>query len=98
MGNIPWGLHLAAELGLESEINTLRPRQNGCHVADNVYKCISSNKNFRILNKILLKYVPWGLIDNMVALAQITAWHRTGDKPLSEAMIFASLGLNKLAH
>ena len=37
-------------------------------LADNIFKCISLNKNFWILHKISLKYVTWGLIDNMVAL------------------------------
>ena len=48
---------------------------------------ISLNENFWILNKISLKYVPLGVIDNMAALVQIKAWHRPGDKPLSEPMV-----------
>ena len=52
-----------------------------------------------------MKYVPYGLIDNMTALVQIMAWRRRGGKPLSEAMlvcftdaymIYASLGFNEL--
>ena len=31
---------------------------------------------------MLLKYVTWGLIDNMVTLVQMMAWRRQGDKPL----------------
>ena len=38
-----------------------------------------------ILIKISLKFVPKGAIDNDPALMQIMAWHRIGDKPLSEA-------------
>ena len=34
-----------------------------------------------------LKYVPNGLIDNIAALVQKVAWHRTDDNPLSEAMM-----------
>ena len=45
------------------------------------------NENIWISNKISLKYVPWGLIDNMSALVQTMAWHRPGDKPLSEPML-----------
>ena len=63
------------------------PRQNGRHFADDIFKCIFFNENFLILNKISLKYVPWGLIDNMAALAQLMAWHRIGDKPLSVPML-----------
>ena len=45
-------------------------------------------ENFWILDKILLKYVPWCLIDNMAALVQKMAWCRSGVKPLSVAMMF----------
>ena len=38
--------------------NTLRPRQNGRHFANDIFNCISLNENFRILNKISLKYIP----------------------------------------
>ena len=49
-------------------INTLRPRQNGHNFADDIFKFLFLNENFRVWNKISLKYVPWGLIDNMTAL------------------------------
>ena len=68
-------------------INTLRLRQNVRHFADDISKCISLNEHFLILNKIWLKCVPCGLIENKAALVQIMAWHRTGNKPLSEAML-----------
>ena len=45
--------------------NTLRSRQNGCQFTD-IFKCISFNENFWILNEIPLKYAPRDLIDNMV--------------------------------
>ena len=38
-------------------------------------------ENVRISNKILLKFVPMGLINNIPALVQIMAWRRTGNKP-----------------
>ena len=56
-------------------------------LADGIFKWISLKENFLILNKISLKYVSLGLIDNMAALVQIMAWRRTGDKPLSEPMM-----------
>ena len=34
-----------------------------------------------------LKFVPKGPIDNKSALVQVMAWRRTGDEPLSEAMM-----------
>ena len=36
--------------------------------------------------KMSLKYVSYGLGYNMAALAQILAWRRTGNVPLSEPM------------
>ena len=71
--------------------NTLRPRQNGRLFTDDTYKCIFLNKNVRISITISLKFVPKGLINNIPALVLIMAWHRPGDKPLSEAMMVRSL-------
>ena len=86
-------------------INTLRPRQNGRHFADNIFKCIFLNQNTSISVNISLKLVPEGRINNIPALVQIMAWCWQGDKPLSEPMmislltyIYASPGLNELTH
>ena len=68
-------------------INTLRPRQNGRHFADDTFKRIFVNENVRILIEISLKFVPKGPINNIPALVQIMAWRRPGDKPLSEPMM-----------
>ena len=67
-------------------VNTLRPRQNGRHFADDIFKWISLNENVWILIKISLKFVPQGPINNITALVQIKAWRRPGDKPLSQPM------------
>ena len=67
--------------------NTLRPRQNGRHFADDIFKCIFLNENVWISIKISLKFVPKGPINNIPALVQIMAWHCPGNKPLSEAMV-----------
>ena len=45
------------------------------------------NENIYISNKISLNYIPWGPIDNILALVQIIAWRRPGDKTLSEPML-----------
>ena len=46
------------------------------------------NENDWIANKLSLKYIPQGLIDNMAALVQIMAGHLTGAKPsLSDALL-----------
>ena len=69
------------------QFNTLRPRLNGYHFADDILKCNFMNENLWILQRISLKYVPYGVIGNMAALVQIMAWRRTGDMLLSEAML-----------
>ena len=67
--------------------NTLRPRQNGRHFADDIFKCILLIENVWIPIKISLKFVPKGPINNILALVQIIAWRRPGDNPLSEPMM-----------
>ena len=70
-------------------VNTLRPRQNGHHFADDIFKCVLLNENVWITIKNSLKFVPKGLINNIPALVQIMAWCRPGDKPLSEPMLIS---------
>ena len=69
------------------DINTLRPRQNGRHFPDAIFKRIFLNQNEWISIKISLKFVPNVPINNIPALVQIMAWRRSGDKPLSEPMM-----------
>ena len=61
--------------------NTPRPRQNGRHFADDVFKYIFMNENVWISFKISLKFVPKGRINNNSALVQIMACRLVGDKP-----------------
>ena len=68
-------------------VNTLRPRKNGRHFADDIFKCIFFDENVWIPIKISLKFVPHGPINNIPALVQIMAWRRPGDKPLSGPMM-----------
>ena len=68
-------------------LTTLRPRQNGRHVPDDIFKCIFLNENIWISIKISLKFVPKGPINNITALVQIIAWHWPGNKPLSQPMM-----------
>ena len=70
---------------------TLRPRQNGRHFADDIFKCIFVNEIVRISIKISLKFVPEGPVNNIPALVQIMAWRRPGDKPLSEPVMVSLL-------
>ena len=71
--------------------NILRPRQNGRRFADDVFKGIFLNENVWISLKISLKFAPKFPINNIPALVQILAWCRSGDKPLSEAMMVSLL-------
>ena len=82
-------------------INTLRPRQNGRHLADDIFKCISVIENIWNSINISLRFARKGRINNISALVKIMAWPRPGDKSLSEPMmvyrrIYASLVLNEL--
>ena len=58
----------------QQDINTLRPRQNGRHFADDTFKRIFFNENGGISIKISLKFVPKGPINNIPALVQVMAW------------------------
>ena len=85
--------------------NTLRPRQNGRHVADNIFKCIFLNENIWIpINISSLNFVPHGLIDSQYGsigsdngLAptrrQAIIWTNDGQVWWR---VYASLGLNEL--
>ena len=48
----------------DCSLNSSPPEQNGRHSADVIFKCIFLNEKFCILNKISLKFVPEGPIDN----------------------------------
>ena len=75
------GIFTHLSLGLSSGIPVDRIiwTQNGHHFADNVFKCIFMNEKFCILNRLSLKFVPKGLIDNIPAFVQIMAWCRSGE-------------------
>ena len=68
--------------------NTWRQRQNGHNFTDNIFKYIFLNANVQISINISLKFVPQGQISNIPVLVQIMAWRRTGNKLLSEPMVF----------
>ena len=56
-------------------------------LADDIFKCIFWNENYRIPIQISLKFLPVCPIDNKRALVQVMAWCRTSDKPLLEPMM-----------
>ena len=72
-------------------VNTLRLWRNCHHFADDIFKCIFLNEYIWILFKISLKFVPTFWINNNPAVVQIMAWHRPGDKALSEPMMVSLL-------
>ena len=47
------------------------------------------DEKFCILNRILLKFIPKGSIDNMSALVQVMVWCLTGDKPLPKVILIS---------
>ena len=73
------------------KVNSLRPKPNRRHFADDIFKCILENENGWMSPRISLKFVPKVRINNIPALVQIMAWRRPGDKPSSEPMMGNSL-------
>ena len=95
-GNLPVPLHngpmtRSSDAAFDARLNTLRPRQNGRHFPDDIFKGIFLNENEWISLKISLKFVPKVRINNITALVQIMAWRRPGDKPLSGPMMVSLL-------
>ena len=82
--HILWDIFCRANI---MPVNTLRPRRNEQHWADDIFKRIFFNENVWVSIKIWLKFVPKGPINNIPALVRIMAWRRSGDKPLSEPMM-----------
>ena len=85
--HVPRAMNVIECTGVLGIVNILRPRQNGRHFTDDIFKCILMNENIWISIKISLEFVSKDPNDNIPALVQIMAWHRTGDKPLSEPMV-----------
>ena len=69
------------------EVNSSPPGQNGRHLAEDNFRCIFLNENYRIPSQISLKFVPRSPIDNKPTLVQVMACRQTGDKSLPELML-----------
>ena len=76
--SIPW------KVAADYPFSSLRLRHDFPH---DIFKRIFLNENIRISMKISMKFIPEGPINNIPSLVQIMAWHRTGNKPLFEAMM-----------
>ena len=83
---VPWQWYSTVCWNL---VNSMRPRRNWHHFADDIFKCILLNENEWIRNS--LKVVSKVRINNIPALVQIMAWCPPGDKPLSEPMMVSLL-------
>ena len=70
-------------------INTLRPRQHGCHFPDDIFRCVFLNENVWIAIDISLSFVPKGPIDKATS-------HYLNQWWLVYWRIYASLSLNEL--
>ena len=75
-GNHCWDHYPGTFSSLWSHNNTLRPRQNCRHLADDIFWCIFLNENVQILLKISLKFVLKVWINKVRPLVQIMVWHR----------------------
>ena len=47
-------------------VNTMRPRKNGCHFPDNIFRCVFFYESWCILIEISLKFLPKGPINNSI--------------------------------
>ena len=72
-------------------VNILKPRQNGRHFPDDIFRSIFVNENACISNKMSLKFVSKGPINNIPALVEIMAWRPLANKPSSEPMMVSLL-------
>ena len=68
-------------------IDTIRPKRDGQHFADDIFKCILLNENIWISLRISQKYVLKVRIDSISALFQTMTWRPSDDKPLSETKL-----------
>ena len=79
-------------------VNTLKPRQSGCHFTDDILKCIFLNEVVLISIKISLKFIPKGPISNIQCWFRywLGANHYLNQWWLYHCHIYVSLGFNEL--
>ena len=83
--------------------NILRPRQDGQHLADDIFKCICVNGEVAVTTKMYWISVYKGPFNSHPAVVQMMACCRTGDKiiiltngGLVHWRLYAPFGLNEL--
>ena len=74
--NCHWHRKLLTIVCRSRRVNTLRPGKNYRHALDDIFKCILMSANIWISIKISLKFVPKGLINNVLPLVQIRDWRQ----------------------
>ena len=80
-----------------ADINTLRPRQKGRHFPYDIFKCIFLNENIWNSINFSLKFVTSVPVNIILALVQIMAWCRPGNRQLWKVGINALQGSTTLA-
>ena len=80
---LPWQVYHGCSEPRQKPINILRPDQNGCHFADDIFKCIFLNENYCILLLISLEFVHRGSTGNISVLILEIHWHITSNKLLT---------------
>ena len=85
-------LNINIVLSVMLEINTLRPRRNEQHFADDIFKrkLFSSMKMFEFRLKFHWSLFPRVQLTIFQHWVQVMAWRRIGDKPLSEPKMVRS--------
>ena len=71
-------------------VNTLKPRQNSHHFADDIFICIFLKESAWISIKVLLEFAPLRPVCNILELLQIMDWRRSVAKPLSDPIMVRS--------
>ena len=82
-GPRPFSLAFIKRDQFDPWINTLRPRQNCSHFADNILNASSWLK----MQKCHLRLVPKVPFNSIPSLVQIMAWRQPGAKPLFEPIM-----------
>ena len=86
----PWLYTRGSRFGAATRdpfLNSSPPGQNGCQIADDIFKYIFINEKFCISIQFSMKFDPKDPIDNKQTRVQVMTCRRTGDKPLPEPIL-----------
>ena len=71
-------------------LNSLRPKQNGCHFANSIVRFILMNENYFYFDSNFIEICSQKSNNNKIELEQLMAWQWSGDKLLSETVLVLS--------